>query len=91
MSYQHDFHAERHTTSSTKIVNERTPLIARASHSEENHNVGTIEQRRPLQTFFIILNLTCITLASSAATGLVTVGVPEIATELAIPNHLLLW
>ncbi|KAF2001788.1 aminotriazole resistance protein [Amniculicola lignicola CBS 123094] len=43
------------------------------------------------QTFFTIFNLTCITITTSAATGLLTVGLPEITNRLALPDNLLLW
>jgi hypothetical protein len=96
MSQQHDIHAEQHDYSSTNVVNEHTSLIPRGSYSNENQPAGIIdtprqEKRSPAQTFFIILNLTCITITSSAATGLLTVGLPEITRKLALPEHLLLW
>lgn len=44
-----------------------------------------------IRTFFITSNLTCITITTSAATGLLTVGLPEITRKLALPENLLLW
>lgn len=52
-------------------------------HTYENHG--------PIRTFFIICNLACISLANTAVTGMLIVGIPEIARKLAIPEYLLLW
>jgi hypothetical protein len=95
MSQQHCTHAEQREPN-TNVVNEHTTLLSRGSYSEENQPCGSIdspkhEKRSRVQTFFIILNLTCITITSSAATGLLTVGLPEITRKLALPEHLLLW
>jgi hypothetical protein len=97
MSQQHSGPAEQREPN-TNVVNEHTTLLSRGNYSDENQHqhFGSIdtpkhEKRSRMQTFFIILNLTCITITSSAATGLLTVGLPEITRKLALPEHLLLW
>jgi len=94
MSQQHNTHAEQ-PEPNTNVVNEHTALIPRGSYSNENqpicNDTPKHEKRSRVQTFLIILNLTCITITSSAATGLLTVGLPEITRNLALPDHLLLW
>lgn len=42
-------------------------------------------------TIFVIANLTGIALASSMSTGLLTIGLPRIATDLTLSQNLLLW
>lgn len=42
-------------------------------------------------TIFVIANLTGIAFASSMSTGLLTVGLPRIATDLTLSQNLLLW
>ena len=73
-----------------RVVNEHTPLITQGDSScaarDEIH-----EDHGAVRSFFIIVSLTCITIASSAATGLLTVGLPEITENLALPENLLLW
>jgi hypothetical protein len=44
-----------------------------------------------LQTVFLIISLTSLTLVNSFVLGLLTIGLPKIAVELDIPDNLLLW
>ncbi len=44
-----------------------------------------------IRTFFITCSLAGISLANTAVTGMLIVGIPEIARKLAIPDYLLLW
>ncbi|KAF4629719.1 hypothetical protein G7Y89_g8419 [Cudoniella acicularis] len=55
---------------------------------KDNHYV--YENHGSIRTFFIICNLACISLTNTAVTGMLIVGIPEIARKLAIPDYLLL-
>lgn len=55
------------------------------------HDDRVDEEIGPYRAFFIIFGLTFITLTSSAATGLLTVGLPEIARKLNLSDGILLW
>ena len=44
-----------------------------------------------LRTVMIIFSLTAVTFTSSMSTGLVTIGIPRIASDLHLADHLILW
>ena len=44
-----------------------------------------------LRTVVIIFSLTAVTFTSSMSTGLVTIGIPQIASDLHLADHLILW
>jgi hypothetical protein len=50
-----------------------------------------VPERSLVQTILLIATLTGITLASSISTGLLTIGLPRIATDLQLADNLLLW
>jgi hypothetical protein len=58
-------------------------------HTSDKDGVHNTHTRT--RTFFIILNLAAITMNASVATGLITVGLPDITRNLELPEHLLLW
>ena len=57
---------------------------------------GEIPAREPLQTskarrMATIVALTAMTFTSSMSTGLITIGITQIASDLQLPSNLLLW
>lgn len=67
---------------------EGSPSIIDTGVSKDNRYY---KNHGPIRTFFIICNLACISLANTAVTGMLIIGIPEIARRLAIPEYLLLW
>jgi len=61
--------------------------------TDENMNGEVPVQKNyaSIRDFFIICNLACISLINCVVTGMLLVGLPGIARELSIPDHLLLW
>ncbi|KAL5352728.1 hypothetical protein ACLOAV_002676 [Pseudogymnoascus australis] len=66
-----------------------TTNSSKAVSTDDNEHVH--EKYGPIRTFFIICNLASISLANTAVTGMLIVGIPEIARQLAILDYLLLW
>lgn len=96
MHQQPKNHAEQHDEPEANVVDENTTLLPREYYSDEYNGKNTVHSaiqkcRSRWRSFFIFVNLTGITVTSSVATGLLTVGIPRIAKDLALPDHLLLW
>jgi hypothetical protein len=96
MHLQPNDHVEQHGEPEANVVDENTTLLPQECYSDENHNKNRVHSalhkgRCSWRSSFIFVNLTGITVTSSVATGLLTVGIPGIAKDLALPDHLLLW
>ena len=86
---------------------ERTPATREPSESSVSHYTEATENQSRqdegqasapenaelslVRAVIVIGTLTGITVASSMGSGLLTVGLPRMAKDLDLPNHLLLW
>ena len=67
----------------SKSRDERPPMVESIASGQEKVSKGT--------TAVVIMSVTCITGISSLLAGLVVVGLPTIAKDLALDANLLLW
>lgn len=71
--------------------------ITYSEHNVSNESVETAEAPRThssssnFQIAAILITLCGISTASTLGTGLVTIGIPQIASDLSLSNGLLLW
>ncbi|KAK0623876.1 major facilitator superfamily domain-containing protein [Immersiella caudata] len=79
------------TASPSPLASPSSPLLppCRPSPSSEPFKAKTLLSGP--QTAALILSLSLVTFSASFSNGLLTVGLPNIAADLQLPSHLLLW
>lgn len=78
------------TSRSSVVPSVRFNEISHAPETETSDSAGV---RNPAngRTVVMIATLTGVNFLSSLSTGLLTVGLPQMASDVGLPAHLLLW